>query len=267
VHSQTKIIARNFMRLFTPRLLASRIRRKWELEPEIGLLPALCDDSRVSFDVGSNWGQYLTGLRSHSAAVVACEPIPELARFLRRAFRDVRIMNVALANRKGSATFNIEQDWGRSSLSPVARREGARIVTVPLDTLDSIATRPVGFIKVDVEGHEEEVLDGALEVISRDLPVLLVEIEERHRPGALKRILDKLSPRGYCAFFLHDGVVRSIDAFDPSLHQIPGRPGTSKTPAQASTACYINNFVFIHRSVLDDRVRRLEQQGYSVAAA
>jgi len=267
VPSQTRIIARNFMRLFTPRLLASRIRRKWELEPEIGLLPALCDESRVSFDIGSNWGQYLNSLRSHSAAVVACEPIPELARFLRRAFRDVRIMNVALADRKGSATFNIERDWGRSSLSPAAHREGARIVTVPLDTLDSIATHPVGFIKVDVEGHEEEVLDGALEVISRDLPVLLVEIEERHRPGALKRILDKLSPRGYCAFFLQNGVVRSIAAFDPLLHQNPCQPGASKMPTRAIAACYINNFVFIHRSVLGDRVRRLEEQGYSVAAA
>ena len=61
----------------------------------------------------------------------------------------------------------------------------AKAIRPPGTRLISIATSPVGFIKVDVEGHEEEVIDGGFRVIARDHPVLLIEIEERHRHGAL----------------------------------------------------------------------------------
>jgi FkbM family methyltransferase len=258
---------RNVLRTVAPGLLSSYIRKKWTLEPEVSLLPALCDHNRVSFDVGANWGQYAGALRPISAGVVACEPIPQLARFLRRSYPDgVRVEQLALSDKKGQAEFTVERDWGRSSLNGPEDRNGLRRLPVRLETLDSIAASPVGFIKIDVEGHEEEVMLGAMQVLGRDRPVLLIEIEERHRPGALGRILAKLSTQGYSAFFLHDGCVRDIARFQLTEHQNPANipHEAHMTGSVDPRGCYINNFLFIHGSCLSEKERRLAGLGYSV---
>jgi FkbM family methyltransferase len=255
---------RNVLRTVAPALLSSYLRWKWELEPEISLLPALCDRNRVSFDVGANWGQYAGALRPVSAGVVACEPIPQLARFLRRSYRDgVRVEQVALSNKNGRAEFMVEKDWGRSSLNGNGNGNGLRPLAVRLETLDSLAAGPVGFIKIDVEGHEEEVVLGAGQVIVRDRPVLLIEIEERHRPGALTRILAKLSAQGYSAFFLHEGCLHDIARFHLTEHQNPANV-PYESDGQPHNGCYINNFLFIHGSCLPEKEKRMADLGYPV---
>ena len=136
-------------------------------------------------------------LPAYSASVIACEPVPELATFLRRsALPRVRVEQAALSTKRGTTSFVVDHNWGTSSLMAGAGR-GQKTITVRLETLDSIATEPVGFVKIDVEGFEEEVIEGAQQVITRDHPALVLEIEERHRPGALGRISDALGSQGY----------------------------------------------------------------------
>jgi hypothetical protein len=136
-------------------------------------------------------------------------------------------------------------------------------LAVRLDTLDSMATDSVGFIKVDVEGYEEEVIDGACQVIGRDHPVLLIEIEERHRPGALPRILARLAEEGYSAFFLHESCVRSVLTFDLEKHQNPAEVKDDPS-GRVTRGCYINNFLFIHKDDLVEREKQLNKLGYRV---
>jgi FkbM family methyltransferase len=259
-----KLSLRNAARVVTPSLLATYIRKKWDREPEIDLLPALCDPTRISFDVGANWGQYAEALSYVSAGVIACEPVPQLAEYLRRtAVKGIRVEQVALSNAKGDAEFVVPQDWGRSSLLLQKAGADTQRLKVRLDTLDSVATDPVGFIKVDVEGHEEEVVDGALQVIGRDHPVLMIEIEERHRPGALSRILARLSEEGYSAFFLNEGCVCSITTFDLNKHQNPAEVEDDPS-GRVTRGCYINNFLFIHKNDLAEREKLLAERGYKV---
>src|SRR4030095_12802107 len=262
-----KRVVRNLLRIFAPTLLAYRVRRKWNREAEIALLPALCDRHRVSFDVGANWGQYSGALKDISLSVVACEPVPALAQFLRRTLGGaIQTQQVALSNRTGTGNFILEVDWGRSRLNRADTLARARTVAVKLETVDSLATSPVGFIKVDVEGHEEQVIEGALKVVDRDHPVLLIEIEERHRPGALGRILTMLRSRGYLAFFLLDGEVQPISRFNPTVHQNNAHaPYSSNNGSNEGPGCYINNFLFIHESAVAEKQRRLAELGYSVA--
>lgn len=261
-----KVSLRNLLRAAAPSVLSSRIRSTWEHEPEFALLPALCDSQKVSIDVGANWGQYTGALRDYSASVIACEPVPQLATFLRRSLRDsrgsrdrVRVEQVALSNANGSAEFVIENDWSQSGFNGSGN---GRRLAVTLKTLDSIAEGPVGFIKIDVEGHEEEVIEGAARVIADHHPVFLTEIEERHRPGALERLPARLSRRGYAGFFLQGRSLRPMDEFRVAEHQNPGNfPHTG----DAKYGLYINNFVFIHRSCFGETKKRLAEIGYVIA--
>jgi len=68
----------------------------------------------------------------------------------------------------------------------------------------------IGFIKIDVEGHEIEVINGAKKTILENMPVLLVEIEERHTQSSVKNSIDYIEKFGYDCLFLKDRNLISI---------------------------------------------------------
>jgi hypothetical protein len=107
--------------------------------------------------------------------------------------------------------------------------------------LDDTISEPVGFIKIDVEGHELAVLQGAARILELERPVVLVESEKRHHLDAPQNIFNLMVARGYKGLFLQDGKPRPLSAFDTGLHQNPAalEGGVRKI------GTYINNFIFL----------------------
>jgi hypothetical protein len=103
----------------------------------------------------------------------------------------------------------------------------------------------VGFIKVDVEGHELAVLLGARKILERDRPAILVEAEERHRPGAVQSIRDLLTPLGYHGFMLDAGRLSPISNFDATRDQFIPADRVDNLNGGNYEGRYINNFVFV----------------------
>jgi FkbM family methyltransferase len=219
-------------------------------ERELRLVPLLCERHALAIDVGANYGIYSYFLSKYSAGVVAFEPVPEYASFIRSALPAVRVVESAVSDRAGDAilwipvqptetdspTLEFDDTLGNTTM----RGRAVRLVT--LDSFDDL--RPVGFIKIDVEGHELSVLNGALGIIERDRPTILVEAEERHRSGSVASIRDLLSNRGYNGFFLFRGCVESIEAFDHRTHQDLAK--LSLDFSASVDAEYVNNFIFVH---------------------
>jgi hypothetical protein len=73
---------------------------------------------------------------------------------------------------------------------------------VPALRLDDYALDRVGFIKIDVEGHELAVLKGAEATIRGSMPSLLVEIEERHSLCGIQNVTAFLTGLRYEGFFV-----------------------------------------------------------------
>lgn len=97
---------------------------------------------------------------------------------------------------------------------------GTRDITVPVKRLDSFDLAPVGFVKIDVEGHELNVLRGAVDLLQRDQPNLLVEIEQRHHEEPISTIFNWLQVNhGYRGWFLDGPQLRSISDFSVDIHQ------------------------------------------------
>ena len=226
-------------------------------EPEMKLLDVLCDRQQVSIDVGAKLGMYTYRLLRHSKAVVAFEPIPLLATMLRTVFtgRPCRIMNCALSDAAGRTTMRIpfgsngEVKFGRSTIessNPLSHDDVARVeeIEVEVKTLDDCDLTGIGFIKIDVEGHELAVLRGARRTLQREHPTLLVEANDHHHPGAVAQLLDLLAAEGYRGFFRRDGAL--IEA------------GSVKDPGQFQRDA-IENFLFVHGD-RPEVLRRLEQR-------
>jgi hypothetical protein len=105
------------------------------------------------------------------------------------------------------------------------------------DICRRICTR-VSFIKIDVEGHELEVLLGSVDTLRRDRPILLIEIEQRHSPVPISETFDFLASLGYIGEFLDaHGRCQPQFYFDVTEHQ------TRRLDA-VGTPEYINTFVF-----------------------
>ena len=116
-------------------------------------------------------------------------------------------------------------------------------VEVPTKRLDDFAFGPIGFIKIDVEGHELSVLEGGAGVISRERPTVLVEVEERHKAGALASVRSFFETRGFDGFFIFDGAIKRIDELTRDMQA----PTALEASVPRKRMLYVNNFIFVPR--------------------
>jgi FkbM family methyltransferase len=231
------------------RLTSERWR---EAEIEMELLEALADPHREAIDIGANVGHYAMQLSRLVPRVHAFEPHPRLAYVLRRNLPgNVHVSNQAVSNQDGRAVLTApvfsRPVEGMASISPGAaifgQAERVTRVRVRCTTLDSMAGRDIGFVKVDVEGHEMQVLAGAAVLIAQQRPVFLVEVEERHRAGAVQAAFDYFSGKNYAGFFVWKASLCPVEMFAMAMQDLtlvaPGAPRKSSE--------YVNNFIFVAR--------------------
>jgi FkbM family methyltransferase len=222
--------------------------RRW-CDPELRLVPLLCDPLRVSIDVGAMLGYYAWWMQLRSAHVVALEPHPELAAKLARGSgRKMAVLPHAASDRSGMAELwrsfrGTREIFGCTSLEPGVNTEYERVaVSVPTCRIDDLGLLPVGLVKINAEGHEAAILSGATRMIATQRPVLLIAIEERFRCGAVAEIQDRLESLGYAGWFIWNGALLPAATFDPELHQQPWR---MPRPGEVNHGDYVNWFLFI----------------------
>lgn len=204
------------------RLHLARMARWGKGEPEWHLLDHLVDPARAAVDVGANVGLYAGRLAQLCPQVHAFEPIPWLADDLAAKLPDnVRLHRLALSNATGTATLRIPtrsgiEEHGLATLekrNALAGLDSVRTIHCALGRLDDVIDDPVGFVKIDVEGHELAVLQGATRILREHRPVLLIESEARHHPDAPGNVFALLQDEGFAGFFLAGGRLRGLGAF------------------------------------------------------
>jgi FkbM family methyltransferase len=176
----------------TLRALYERIEpeaRRDRLDNEhLRLLIGLClPEDANCIDIGAHSGVLLREMVrcAPRGQHIAYEPLPELAARLRTEFPNVDVRNAALSNQAGEATFfHVSADPMQSGLRlrTDADPAVATPISVKVERLDDAL--PEGYVpslmKIDVEGGERQVIEGAMETISRHAPIVCFE----HGPGA-----------------------------------------------------------------------------------
>jgi FkbM family methyltransferase len=215
-------------------------------EPEMTAVIAACDPDGVAVDVGAWFGPWSYWLSRRVESVVAFEPNPAVAAVLDRwlgATVDVR--PVALSDTAGNGRLAISgRTRGEEGESHLGTGDGG--VPVAVSTLDAQGLERVRLLKIDVEGHELGVLEGARNTLEEWHPVVVVELESRQSDVA--GAFGLLASTGFQARVFVDGRWERTGPDELVNRQRRSRrpPGGYAGSVVRKGNGYVNNVLFVH---------------------
>lgn len=177
--------------------------RAWSSEKH--LVPYMVVDRDACFlDVGANKGMWALWMAKRGYEVHAFEPNPLTFDILRRRsrhFPTITPHNCALGEKQGTALLHIHHQSGHDSLVRMYEDYAGLKMRVPVKTLDDYHFSNVGLIKIDTEGYELPILNGAIKTICRNSPRLIIEVHGDYQ-NQMSMIYDFLLPLDYRAHML-----------------------------------------------------------------
>ena len=213
-----------------------------KLDNEMFYVNKLLKRKRRFLDIGANVGIYSYYFKNTFENIVAFEPLKEITYRLKSIQNNsLRIYNVALSNKIGGCKFYIPVINGKivPGLASLEERNGEyKTRTVKVDKVDSYDFDDVDLIKIDVEGHEMHVIEGASKVIKKNMPILIIEIEQRHIKNKIEEVFQYILNLNYKGFFLKKGELTTINKFK---YEIDQKPYLKNVMVKE----YINNFIFL----------------------
>ena len=172
------------------------------------------DNTKNIIDIGAHIGMYTMAFGKKVNRVYSFECSPKSFNFLcaNLLLHDlsykVTKYNVALSDKEGISKYYIRDplDGGGNGIAGFARDVNTPTIDVPTITLDSLGLNNINFIKIDVEGHEEQVLRGAVKTLKRNnYPKILFESWPERYEGTMgipavelrRSLFDFLKSLGY----------------------------------------------------------------------
>ena len=143
---------------------------------------------RVCLDIGSHVGEWTRPLAKRFHSVICFEPNPNFRECFTKNIteRNVILWPHGLSDREHSAS----QDFNSTVL-----RQGEG--DIDCRTLDSFGLTNVDFIKIDVDGFEVPLLEGARETLTRNTAVVNIEMKRDKRSNTVRRAEEILRDVGY----------------------------------------------------------------------
>ena len=195
LHSKIKIKIYNFFILVSNdknRMSFSLLRKcEFDDQKELNLLKKISDRSKIFFfDCGANFGFYSLFVASlnHKNKILAFEASPKtLEEFEKNIeinnFKSIQVKNLAVSNLIEDKLdfYESVKDW-ESSVDKSNFNKGLKI-SVKTTTLDKVSenislTDFFTVMKIDVEGHEMNVIEGSLNLIEKFSPLIIIEFSK-----------------------------------------------------------------------------------------
>ena len=164
----------------------------------------------IFLDIGANVGNHTNGLAGSFFHCHSFEPDPRNFQLLKlNTAGNARITchKVAVSDRRGRSL--LQQDFTNSGKSRIVKETAhsnsehrTKLISVRAEKLDALFNDAdeIGLLKIDVEGHEENVLRGAKKLLKKHKPIIMLELLPSQIVSGRAKALDYLSELGYTSF-------------------------------------------------------------------
>lgn len=136
-----------------------------------------CNKNKIALDIGAHIGVHTVKLAKCAKLVYAFEPNPDSSKILEqnvKNFNNVVLIKKGVGNENKQSKFVVSEINSRSHLEQFSNTDRVEIVDqIRIDNMKIL--RPVGLIKIDVEGGEIDAFKGMENVLKRDKPVIIYE--------------------------------------------------------------------------------------------
>ncbi|HEY5254780.1 MAG TPA: FkbM family methyltransferase [Acidobacteriaceae bacterium] len=156
--------------------------------------------SGVVLDVGANIGYYSLYVLPRTSAVYAFEPDPralDVLRFNLAPHANAHIQGVAVGKYIGKSVFILESNCEVSHLAGTSNQIVGQRCEVDVTTIDQFVSDKdlhITGIKIDVEGADLDVIEGAVKTLASQAPLVLTETAPE------ERLFETIRPLGYKVF-------------------------------------------------------------------
>ena len=212
-------------------------RLKWTLKENLSVdathwldvIEPLLTKQDIVFDVGTNIGTIANWLANRTKHVHGFEPHPENIEMTRdqvklRKTKNITLSQLALSKKPGTLQLHVKSFHGHHSLGDTAASPTVEKIDVEVETVDRYCSTHgidrIDFLKIDVEGFEDDVLEGATSML-KDHRIGFVLFELRHSILAsvdkhAKDIFTPLIENGYSIFTLDGRTLATDELENPS---------------------------------------------------
>lgn len=192
---------------------------------EINVCRTLIKESDIVLDIGGNIGFHAIHFSqfAHKGQVYSFEPSPDTFKLLLKnceRYQNIQPINIGLAKTEGLARFHYASDHAYSGFKDTGKKSIIGYEDLPVASLDKWvkekALKRIDFIKIDVEGFEEQVIEGMTQVIKHYKPILFVEISPtKNQTENPEIIFNSILSFGYSAFcIIENNLVQSEKHLD-----------------------------------------------------
>ena len=145
---------------------------------------------RGCIDAGANVGMWTRSLMQDFAKVHCFEPNPVFIDCWKKNIpsdQNAVLHEVGLGDQTSTASFR----------QPLHQMLDKNPGDIEIKTLDSFELTEIDFIKIDVDGYEDLLLQGAMETIDNNNPVINSEMKTNKRPSIVRTCTTILNKLGY----------------------------------------------------------------------
>ena len=188
-------------------------------QPDLIIAEKLVEENSIFVDIGANIGLYTKYLSPFAKQVKAFEPVPFTFSMLSKNIKrfelsNVELNQVAVSSKNGEATIEVPIQGGarnyyRATLEQSNSDNSSDMkIKVSTKTIDSLFLNQVGeisFIKIDVEGHELSVINGASSFLESAQSAWLIEIDgnpDQENSSAFE-VFSKMKEAGFSGYFFN----------------------------------------------------------------
>ncbi|MCO4781186.1 MAG: FkbM family methyltransferase [Candidatus Cloacimonetes bacterium] len=194
-------------------------------ETDKSILAKLLPDNFKAIDIGANYGFYslfMANLQKENSQILSIEPCKSTMDCLKdsistNSFTNITPVQIGLSDSKTDAYLSIQESSELNEVTYEKQKDG-EFETIQLDTLDNIYKmhnfNGCHFIKLDAEGHEKQVLNGAHHFFSKETPIVMLEI--KHSDKINLSLLKSLEQLGYSIFQL-DSPLNRLRPFQQNI--------------------------------------------------